>query len=129
MSDTLMIAVPSNAPGGLDAVPSAHFGHCAAYTIATVKGNAIENVTVHPNSGHEHGNCLAPVLELAQQGVKVLVAGGMGMNPLRGLQQAGIEVYYSEGMDNVGSIIEAFAAGKLRAFGADDLCKGGCSHH
>ncbi|MEG2171871.1 MAG: NifB/NifX family molybdenum-iron cluster-binding protein [Desulfovibrionaceae bacterium] len=129
MSTKMLIAVPSNAPGGLDASPSAHFGHCDVYTIATVNDGKVEEVHVHPNSGHDHGNCLAPVLELAQQGVRVLIAGGMGMNPLRGLQEAGIQVYYSAGMENVGSIIAAFAAGSLQPFGTDNLCKGGCSHH
>lgn len=129
MTEKILIAVPSDAPGGLAAVPSAHFGHCDAYTIATVCDGKVEEVHVHLNSGHAHGNCLAPVLELAQQGVKVLVAGGMGMNPLRGLQEAGIAVYHSAGMESVGAIIEAFAADKLHPFGADHLCKGGCKGH
>lgn len=129
MFDIVKIAIPSDAPGGLMARPSAHFGHCDAYTIASVRDGKIEDVSVHPNSGHEHGNCLAPVLELAQQGVTVLVAGGMGMNPLRGLQQAGIAVYYSAGMEDVGSIIGAFAAGNLQPFDTDNLCKGGCKGH
>lgn len=129
MSEKTLIAVPSNNPGGLAATPSAHFGHCDVYTIATVCDGKVEEVHIHPNSGHEHGNCLAPVLELAEQGVTVLIAGGMGMNPLRGLQQAGIDVYYSAGMESVGNIIDAFAAGSLQAFGSDNLCKGGCGGH
>ena len=30
MSQSILVAVPSDAPGGLEAAPSAHFGHCDA---------------------------------------------------------------------------------------------------
>lgn len=123
------VAVPSEAPGGLDAAPSAHFGHCAAYTVATVNAGVISDVRVVLNAGHEHGNCLAPVEELAGMGVNALIAGGMGMRPLNGLQQAGIKVFYSAGLLSVRAVLEAFAQKKLVPFGEESLCKGNCGHH
>lgn len=129
MSKSYSVAVPSNAPGGLQAAPSAHFGHCDAYTVATVSDGVISDVRTVPNAGHEHGNCLAPVQALAGMGVDTLIAGGMGMRPLNGLQQAGVTVYYSANLPTVEAVLQAFAAGKLVPFGADDLCKGNCGHH
>ncbi|MBQ4567448.1 MAG: DUF134 domain-containing protein [Desulfovibrio sp.] len=129
MSESILVAVPSEAPGGLEAAPSAHFGHCAAYTLARVENGAVSEVRVLPNSGHEHGNCLQPVQELAAQGVKALLAGGMGMRPLNAMQAAGITVYYSTGHMNVGAALQAYCEGKLQPFGTDQLCKGGCNHH
>lgn len=129
MSDSILVAVPSEAPGGLDAAPSAHFGHCAAYTIATVKEGAIGDIKIEPNRGHEHGGCVEPVKELAKQGVSALLAGGMGMKPLGAMMESGIRVYYAAGFATVRDALEAFAAGKLQAFGRDKLCKGCGGHH
>lgn len=129
MANIHTVAVPSNAPGGLNAAPSAHFGHCDMYTVATVSDGEISDVRTVPNNGHAHGNCLEPVGVLADIGIDTLIAGGMGMRPLNGLQQAGIKVYYSANMPSVEGVLQAFAAGKLVAFGTDDLCKGNCGHH
>lgn len=123
------IAVPSEAPGGLRAKASAHFGHCAAYTVADVDHGSIVNVKVVPNEGHEHGNCLAPVQTLADMGVQALIAGGMGMRPLKAMREAGISVYFAGGMTGVEELLTAFAAGKLVAFGDDKLCTGCGGHH
>lgn len=130
MSETrTVVAVPSNAPGGLEASPSAHFGHCDVYTLAAVENGVISDVRVVPNAGHEHGNCLAPVQTLAGMGVNALIAGGMGMRPLAGLREAGVTVYHSTGLLTVEAVLKAFAEGKLTAFGTDDLCKGHCGRH
>ena len=129
MSQSSLVAVPSEAPGGLEAAPSAHFGHCDVYTLARVENGAVSDVRVLPNSGHEHGNCLQPVQELAQQGVTALLAGGMGMRPLSAMQAAGVTVYHNAGQATVGDALKAFAAGKLQPFGTEQLCKGGCNHH
>lgn len=129
MNDALIVAVPSDAPGGLDAAPSAHFGHCAAYTLATMKDGALSNVRIVPNTGHEHGNCLAPVKTLAEAGVTALLAGGMGMRPLNAMHEAGINVFHAVGFATVGDALKAFAAGSLPAFGNDQLCKGCGGHH
>ena len=129
MSQSILVAVPSDAPGGLEAAPSAHFGHCDVYTLARVENGAVSDVRVLPNSGHEHGNCLQPVQELAQQGVSALLAGGMGMRPLSARQAAGVTVYHNAGQATVGDALKAFAAGKLQPFGTERLCKGGCNHH
>ncbi|WP_297829226.1 DUF134 domain-containing protein [uncultured Desulfovibrio sp.] len=129
MSEAILVAVPSDAPGGLEAAPSAHFGHCDAYTLALVENGAVSDVRVLPNSGHEHGNCLQPVQELAAQGVRALLAGGMGMRPLTAMQAAGITVYYNAGQATVGDALKAFAEGRLQPFGTDQLCRGGCNHH
>lgn len=129
MSEPILVAVPSDAPGGLDASPSAHFGHCAAYTVARVADGAISDVRVLANPGHEHGGCVQPVKELAKDGVKALLAGGMGQKPLEAMREAGIHVYHSAGQLTVKAALEAFAAGKLPEFGADLLCKGCHGHH
>ena len=89
-----IIAIPSSAPGGLDAPLGAHFGHCDLYTMVSVKDKTIESVEVIPNMPHQQGGCLAPVQYLAEKGAKKLIAGGMGFRPLMGFNQVGIEVLF-----------------------------------
>ncbi len=129
MSKAILVAVPSDAPGGIAASPSAHFGHCAFYTIARIEAGQIMETQIFANPGHEHGGCVKPVEELAKQGVEVLLAGGMGMRPLAAMQQAGIKVYHLQSQLTVGAALEAFAQGRLKLFGEDQLCKGCAGHH
>lgn len=81
----MKIAIPSVLPGGLEAQVGAHFGHCDCYTLVDVEDGAVVKSEVIPSCAHEHGGCLAPVNYLADRGVTVLLAGGMGSSPAHGL--------------------------------------------
>jgi predicted Fe-Mo cluster-binding NifX family protein len=122
--DTL-IAVPSEHPGGLDAQVGAHFGHCEVYTLASVEGGEIKNVQIIPNIPHEQGGCMGPVNYLAQQGVKILIAGGMGLRPLLGFNQVGIDVYYGGGARCVKDAVAGVVSGSLIKFTPQQTCGGG----
>jgi predicted Fe-Mo cluster-binding NifX family protein len=138
MEVEMRVAFPSEAPGGLDARLSAHFGHCAAFTLVDVdltlgpaQGRATD-VVVLPNLGHEQGGCLAPVTLLKREGAEALVAGGMGMRPLAGFQSVGIDVYFNEGAETVGEALALLLAGQARRFGPAQACGGGgggCGGH
>jgi predicted Fe-Mo cluster-binding NifX family protein len=72
---------------------------------------------------------MAPVQYLAEKQVQKLIAGGMGLRPLMGFNQMGIEVYYAQQAPTVGMAIEAFINGQLRQFTQDHTCggsAGGC---
>ncbi|MFA6449239.1 MAG: NifB/NifX family molybdenum-iron cluster-binding protein [bacterium] len=134
MTDKFVVAVPSVAPGGLEAETSGHFGHCDLFTLVTVADGKIEKVELQPNIPHEQGGCLAPVNMLAQKSVNVLVAGGMGMRPLVGFNSAGIEVFFNNGLERVGKVMSAFIQGQLPRFTQDNACggggdQGGCGGH
>ena len=123
----MKIAIPSVLPGGLEAQVGAHFGHCDCYTLVDVEDGAVVKSEVIPSCAHEHGGCLAPVQHLASHGVTALLAGGMGMRPLMGFQQAGVSVYYAGNYPTVGLAVQAFLEGKLPAFSTEFTCGGG--HH
>ena len=72
---------------------------------------------------------MAPVMLLKQSGVDVLVAGGVGMRPLAGFQQVGIEVYFSEGVTTVKEALQLILSGKARRFGPAQACGGGEEGH
>ncbi len=124
MAEKIVIAVPSNPPGGLEAEVSGHFGHCDLFTLVTFENGEVGQVSILPNVPHEQGGCMAPVNYLAQNGVRVLIAGGMGMRPLMGFNSVGIDVFHNNGITQVGQVVAALSEGRLPKFGRDNTCGG-----
>lgn len=123
-----VVAIPSSHPGGLESALGAHFGHCDLYTLVEIANNEVQNVRTLPNVPHQQGGCMAPVNHLAQNGVQVLIAGGMGMRPLMGFQQVGINVFYGNGARTVKEAVDAFLKGGLQQFTSEFTCGGGGAH-
>lgn len=123
--NTTLIAIPSGNPGGLDSPLGAHFGHCDLYTLVAVEDGTISNVSVIPNIPHQQGGCMAPVQYLAGKGVRQLIAGGMGLRPLRGFNQVGIEVLHGGQSVTVGEAVQSAIDGKLAIFQQTHTCGGG----
>jgi len=121
----MLVGIPSTQPGSMDAAFGAHFGHCDLYTVVEVSDGEVKKVDTLPSVPHQQGGCLAPVQYLADNGVKILLAGGMGMRPLMGFNQMGIEVYYAGNAPTVGAAVEAFLAGQLQPFTQNQTCGGG----
>lgn len=119
------VAIPSTHPGGLDAPLGAHFGHCDLYTIVNIQDGKVGDVELLPSVPHQQGGCMAPVEYLAGNGVKTLVAGGMGMRPLMGFNQMGIQVLYGAGASTVGQAVQGLIEGRLPAFTQEFTCGGG----
>lgn len=120
-----LVALPTTNPGGMDASLDAHFGHCDLYTVVEIEDGKVKDVRTLPNVPHQQGGCMAPVNHLAQNSVKVLIAGGMGMRPLMGFNQVGIEVYHGNGMATVSAAIDAFIQNQLPRFTQEFTCGGG----
>ena len=120
-----MIAIPSAQPGGLEAAIGAHFGHCELYTLVSVENGEIKDVHVVPNVPHEQGGCMAPVHYLSRKGVKTLIAGGMGLRPLMGFNQVGIQVFFGGQAQTVREAVNAILEGKLPQFSQEHTCGGG----
>ncbi len=119
------IAVPSNGNGGLDGQRSGHFGHCDVFTFIDVEGGEIKTVTTIQNQEHAQGGCMVPVNLLASHNVKALIVGGIGMRPLMGFKQAGIDVYYDSERMETRPVVEDLIAGTLPVIGDDQVCGGG----
>jgi predicted Fe-Mo cluster-binding NifX family protein len=124
MNNTI-VAIPSSHPGGLEAPLGAHFGHCDLYTLVRIADGTVQEVRTLPNVPHAQGGCMAPVNHLAQNGVQVLIAGGMGMRPLMGFNQVGINVLYGAGAQTVGEAVDALLKGSLQQFTQEFTCGGG----
>ena len=120
-----LVAVPTAEPGGMDAPVDAHFGHCAMYTLVKIDGGEVKDVSSVPSCPHAQGGCMAPVNYLADLKVKALISGGMGMRPLMGFNQVGIQVYHGSGAPTVQAAVEAFLHESLPVFTVDQTCGGG----
>ena len=121
----LIVAIPSTHPGGLESALGAHFGHCDLYTLVKITDGKVQEIVTLPNVPHEQGGCMAPVKHLAQNGVQVLIAGGMGMRPLMGFNQVGIDVLHGGTAQTVGEAVAALLNGRLQSFTVESTCGGG----
>lgn len=119
------IAVPSMEAGGLDGKRSGHFGHCDVFTLIDVKDGAIEKVSILPNQSHVQGGCMVPVNLLADNQVNALIVGGIGMRPLMGFRQVGIEVYHDDQRPDIRPVVEDLIGGKLPKIADNQVCGGG----
>jgi predicted Fe-Mo cluster-binding NifX family protein len=121
----LVIAVPSELPGGLDAPLGQHFGHCACFTIAERKDGAWET-TIVPNVG-EH-SCVGVIDLLRKFGAQAVAARHMGMRPLMACFEAGLTPYAAD-TATVREAVELLAAGQLSVMGLADSCGGDGGGH
>lgn len=119
------VAIPSMHPGGLDATRSGHFGHCDVFTLIGVEEGEIRDISVVQNPPHVQGGCEGPVNVLHSSGADALIVGGIGMRPLMGFRQVGIEVYYGPEGETVGEVVERLLQGELQLIGDNQVCGGG----
>jgi predicted Fe-Mo cluster-binding NifX family protein len=123
------IAVPSVGSGGLDGLRSEHFGHCDAFTLVDVKDGQISEVTIAANEEHQEGGCMVPVNKLAGLNVNALIVAGIGMRPLMGFNQVGIEVYIDQINPQIKPVVDSLIADNLQVITQNQTCGGGGGNH
>jgi predicted Fe-Mo cluster-binding NifX family protein len=119
------VAIPSMHPGGLEAIRAGHFGHCEVFTLVHTENGAVRDVTIVHNPPHVQGGCQAPVNLLHQNGAHAIIVGGIGLRPLMGFRQMGIEVYYGPEGETVGTVVNHLLQGRLQLIAENQVCGGG----
>jgi predicted Fe-Mo cluster-binding NifX family protein len=119
------IAIPSNGEGGLKGKRSGHFGHCDVFTFVDVAEGKITGVSTLANQEHVQGGCMVPVNLLAEHRVNALIVGGIGMRPLMGFRQVGIDVYHDDQRPDIEPVVMDLIAGNLPEISNDQVCGGG----
>jgi len=119
------IAVPSEGQGGLDGLRAGHFRHCDVFTLIDIENGEIKEVNILANKEHVQGGCMVPVQLLAENKVQRLVVGGIGMRPLMGFKQVGIDVYYDGERRDIRPVVEDMITEILPMIGDDQVCGGG----
>ena len=105
-----------------------HFGHCEGFTSYTTVSGKISGQEYLPNPGHKPG--LLPNL-LNDNGVHVVIAGGMGAGAIDIFNEKGIDVITgAKGM--LDQTIEKYLVGNLMSTGSvchDHQHAGECGSH
>lgn len=121
-ADHLRVAVPSEAPGGLDSARSGHFGRSPYFTVVDIVDGEIGPVGVVANRPHSDGGCMSTVLTLGENFVDAVIVAGIGQRPLLACVQSGIRVFAGEDRADVRSAVEAFVEMELSPVGPDATC-------
>jgi len=116
---TKTIAVPTVAGKACQ-----HFGHCERFAIIEVSDGAVTSSCMVTPPAHQPG--LYPRF-LAEQGVTVVLAGGMGQKALDLFAQQGIEVLMGMPPEDPTALATAYLQGNLRS--ADNACEHGQLGH
>lgn len=109
----------------MDGQRSGHFGHCDVFTFVDVENSVVKEVSTLQNVSHVQGGCMVPVNLLAQHRVNALIVGGIGMRPLMGFKQVGIDVYYDGERPEIRPVVEDLICGKLPVIDDTQVCGGG----
>ena len=101
-----------------------HFGHCDVFTFVDLIDGAISEVSVIENVSHVQGGCMVPVNLLASHNVDALIVGGIGMRPLMGFRQVGIDVYHEGERQEIRPVVEDMIAGRIPMISDNQVCGG-----
>lgn len=98
---------------------SSHFGKCENITIVELENSNIKSKVCMSTEGNQHG--LLPTF-LAEHGVNIVIAGGMGEGAKQNLVANNIEIIFGASGD-IDQVISAYINGTLKTTDA------GCSGH
>lgn len=93
---------------------SEHFGHCESFSIFETEGKNIVSETTILNPGHKPG--FLPNF-LADKGVKVIIAGGMGGGAVEIFNERDIEVIIGAQGD-IREVVANYLKGELKSTGS-----------
>ncbi len=117
----MKIAIPTKEGNRIDD----HFGHCEFYSIFTVENNEVVNKqTLQSPQGCGCKSNIA--YDLADMGVKIMLAGGIGNGAINKLKSQNIEVIRNCKGD-VDVLVNDYLAGKVVDGGAS--CAAHDEHH
>ena len=114
----MKLAIPVNKNNHVDG----HFGHCEAYKVVTINENneIIDSEIVESPKGC---GCKSDIAHtLADNGVSVMLAGGIGAGAVNKLNGAGIEVIRGCSGD-VEELVKKYVVGEINDNGSN------CNHH
>lgn len=121
----MKIAIPANG-----AAVSEHFGHCPGFIFYTITDGKIASKQSVENPGH---SCQGLPAYLKEQGIELVLSGGMGKGAMANLQAQGIEVITGASGQADGVVLTYLTQG-ITSQGVNcshnhDHDHGECGHH
>jgi len=97
---------------GLNGQISQHFGRCPSYIIVDVEGEEVKKADIISNPYYDnHVPGMVPKF-INEQGVNVMIAGGMGPRAIDMVSNFGIEVV-TGAIGNAGNVLKAYLQGEI----------------
>lgn len=109
----MRICFTADEANGLESVVSYHFGHCPYYVIVDIDGNVVKNVESIPNPMAEEHNAGDLPSYMKEQGIDVIVTGGMGPKAQEFFKNYGIEVF-TGAYGKVKDVLEEYLHSKVK---------------
>jgi len=124
----MKIAISAENKNGLDSPVSHHFGRCPCYVLVEMDEGGIVNAESIENPFfQQHQPGMVPNF-INDQGVNVMISGGMGRKAIDFFQQFGIDVA-TGASGTVRSTLDSFISGGLRGVTpCKDHARGNCNH-
>lgn len=110
--NTMKICIPTLENNGLESTVSSHFGQAQFFVIIDDTTNEVDGVENSAKGNHQGANGPTPGQLIMQQGVDVVLCGGLGVRAVRMFEQAGIHVF-NQASGTVASVLQAYKEGKL----------------
>ncbi len=110
----MRVLFPTEENMGYYSKRGAHFAKAKFYTIVTLEGETIVDITGVANPGHSEeafGNAVTEIIKLNPD---VLVVSGIGENPSLGLEKAGLRLYADRVSPTVQMSIHKFIRDELQ---------------
>jgi predicted Fe-Mo cluster-binding NifX family protein len=108
----------------VDGKVCAHFGHCQSFAVVEADRDQLGEVKFLDPPAHQPG--VYPRF-LADQGVNIVIAGGMGSMAQNLFKENNIEVHIGVGEEEPRSLVEQFLRDELQT--GDNLCNHGTEYH
>jgi predicted Fe-Mo cluster-binding NifX family protein len=105
----MKICIPILENNGFKSTVSSHFGRANSFAI--VDDDTDEIRFIH-NTGQHHGGGMTPAELIRNEGVHVVLCGGLGVKAVRLFEQQGIHVY-NQASGTVAEALKAYKAGAL----------------
>jgi predicted Fe-Mo cluster-binding NifX family protein len=124
----MRIAISAENQAGLEAPVSPHFGRCPYYTIVDLEGEDVPRVACVTNPHYPQHQPGAIPAFIHEQGVNVMITGGMGYRAMELFEGYGIEAV-TGAAGTVGQALQHYLAGQLRGAGPCHESSAGCHEH
>ena len=109
----MRIAISAEGDNGLESVVSPHFGRCLCYALADVEAGQVNELRVVENPYYtQHVPGQVPAF-IQDQGVDVMLTGGMGRRAIALFEEYGIEAV-TGAQGTVRRALESYLGGQLR---------------
>jgi len=108
----MKICIPILENNGFESTISSHFGQTLFFMIIDDETNSMRTIENSAKGGHQGSAGPTPGQLIVEQGVDVVLCGGLGVRAVRMFEQAGIHVF-NQASGTVTDAMKAYKEGKL----------------